>query len=339
MEWSGIFCQCSLVHYSRTTLMMLADEKDLDGYDSFLNRSPPPSLETSTSRQLQMVGSDRLMVVPPDETSAAYGTSAGIGVERQLSTMGAQEKLEAIKSWGCSTYKVVRQALAEKMGKSARTVDSGVEAKIDSLRSLQHQYSQLLALSRTLLGQLRPVQQTQMKLADQFATLADVEPHIRLLREFAANGEKLLAALKFFSSNINTLCNTTIEDTMLTVRHFEMARLEYDAYRNDLEELKQMTVRPLDFASKLLEAEQQYAKHQAKYEQLRSDVEIKMQLLAENKVKVMKKQLLLFQNTVAAYFCGNREALEMGLKQFSIATVRTAGFPTTTTTTLPQQPQ
>ncbi|OUC45649.1 hypothetical protein D917_08299, partial [Trichinella nativa] len=54
-----------------------------------------------------------------------------------------------------------------------------------------------------------------------------------------------------------------------------------------------------------------------------------MQLLAENKVnrimvKVMKKQLLLFQNTVAAYFCGNREALEMGLKQFSIATVRTA---------------
>ncbi|KRZ30523.1 Arfaptin-1 [Trichinella pseudospiralis] len=315
---------------------MLADEKDLDGYDSFLNRSPPPSLETSTSRQLQ-IGSERLMVVPPDETTAAYGSSTGIG-ERQLSTVGAQEKLEAIKSWGCSTYKVIRQALAEKMGKSARTVDSDVEKKIDSLRSLQHQYGQLLALSRTLVAQLRPVQQSQMKLADQFSTLADVEPHIRtdylnnaqLLREFAANGEKLLAALKFFSSNINTLCNTTIEDTMLTVRHFEMARcdqLEYDAYRNDLEELKQMTVRPLDFASKLLEAEQQYAKHQAKYEQLRSDVEIKMQLLAENKVKVMKKQLLLFQNTVTAYFCGNREALEMGLRQFSVTTVRT-GYPT-----------
>ncbi|XP_003368579.1 arfaptin-2 [Trichinella spiralis] len=90
---------------------------------------------------------------------------------------------------------------------------------------------------------------------------------------------------------------------------------------------------------KVRKRKQQYAKHQANYEQLRSDVEIKMQLLAENKVKVMKKQLLLFQNTVAAYFCGNREALEMGLKQFSIATVRTAGFPTTTTTTLPQQPQ
>lgn len=38
-------------------------------------------------------------------------------------------------------------------------------------------------------------------------------------------------------SSLSTLCNKTIEDTLITIRHYENARLEFDAYRCDLEEL------------------------------------------------------------------------------------------------------
>lgn len=44
-------------------------------------------------------------------------------------------------------------------------------------------------------------------------------------------------ALNFFVSSLSTLCNKTIEDTLITIRHYENARLEFDAYRCDLEEL------------------------------------------------------------------------------------------------------
>ena len=54
------------------------------------------------------------------------------------------------------------------------------------------------------------------------------------------------------------------------------------------------------------------------FEKLRSDVQIKLKFLDENRVKVMQNQLLLFHNAVAAYFSGNQTALEAVMKQFSI---------------------
>ena len=50
----------------------------------------------------------------------------------------------------------------------------------------------------------------------------------------------------------------------------------------------------------------------------RSDVQIKLKFLDENRVKVMQSQLLLFHNAVASYFSGNQTALEATMKQFSI---------------------
>lgn len=38
------------------------------------------------------------------------------------------------------------------------------------------------------------------------------------------NGESLLNALNFFVSSVNTLCNKTIEDTLITIKQYECAR-------------------------------------------------------------------------------------------------------------------
>lgn len=63
----------------------------------------------------------------------------------------------------------------------------------------------------------------------------------------------------------------------------DVRRLEFDAYRSDLEEL---SLGPRDAAAmvRIEMAQQEYQHHRDKYERLRSDVSIKLKFLEENKV-------------------------------------------------------
>ena len=45
-------------------------------------------------------------------------------------------------------------------------------------------------------------------------------------KNLTKNGETLVKALNFFVSSVNTLCNKTMEDTIETVKQYEMARYE-----------------------------------------------------------------------------------------------------------------
>lgn len=38
------------------------------------------------------------------------------------------------------------------------------------------------------------------------------------------NGEALLGAISFFVSSVDTLVNKTMEDTLMTIKHYENAR-------------------------------------------------------------------------------------------------------------------
>lgn len=72
---------------------------------------------------------------------------------------------------------------------------------------------------------------------------------------------------------------------MKTVTAFTVSvcRLEFDAYRSDLEEL---SLGPRDAATmvRIEMAQHDYQIHRDKYERLRSDVTIKLKFLEENKV-------------------------------------------------------
>ena len=57
-------------------------------------------------------------------------------------------------------------------------------------------------------------------------------------------------------------------------------RVEYDAYRTDIESVQ---ISPRDPA-KQDEAQKKFAEHKAKYDKLRADVSIKLKFLEENKV-------------------------------------------------------
>lgn len=104
-----------------------------------------------------------------------------------------------------------------------------------------------------------------------------------------------------------------MEDTFLTIRNYEAARLEYDAYRLDLEYLKSL---PENRSNEVATLEHDVSIYKERYDNLKKDVQIKIKFLDENRVKVMRKQLNQFQFAIAVYFSGNHEALEQTMRQF-----------------------
>ncbi|XP_029114722.1 arfaptin-1 isoform X2 [Scleropages formosus] len=237
----------------------------------------------------------------------------------------AMEKLELVRKWSINTYKCTRQILSEKLGRGSRTVDLELEAQIEVLRDNKRKYEHVVKLAQTLATQLSQMMQTQRQLGDAFTDLSLKSPELR--EEFgfnadtqkllAKNGETLLGAINFFIASVNTLVEKTIEDTMINIKQYETARVEYDAYRTDLEELN-MGPRDANTVPKIEQSQQQFQIHREKYEKMRQDVSVKLKFLEENKVKVLHNQLILFHNAIAAYYAGNQQQLEQTLKQFHI---------------------
>ncbi|XP_056192672.1 arfaptin-1 isoform X1 [Falco biarmicus] len=237
----------------------------------------------------------------------------------------AMEKLELVRKWSLNTYKCTRQIISEKLGRGSRTVDLELEAQIEILRDNKKKYENILRLAQTLSTQLFQMVHTQRQLGDAFADLS--LKSLELHEEFgynadtqkllAKNGETLLGAINFFIASVTTLVNKTIEDTLLTVKQYESARIEYDAYRTDLEELN-LGPRDANTLPRIEQSQQLFQVHKEKYDKMRNDVSIKLKFLEENKVKVLHNQLVLFHNAIAAYFAGNQKQLEQTLKQFHI---------------------
>ncbi|XP_040891940.1 arfaptin-1 isoform X1 [Toxotes jaculatrix] len=237
----------------------------------------------------------------------------------------AMEKLDLVRKWSINTYKCTRQILSEKLGRGSRTVDLELEAQIEVLRDNKRKYQNVIKLAQTLASQLSQIMQTQRQLGDAFADLSLKSPELH--EEFgynadtqkllSKNGETLLGAINFFISSVNTLVDKTIEDTMINIKQYEIARVEYDAYRTDLEELN-LGPRDATTMPKIEQSQQQFQIHREKYERMRNDVSIKLKFLEENKVKVLHNQLILFHNAIAAYYAGNQQQLEQTLKQFHI---------------------
>ncbi|CAH1268330.1 ARFIP2 [Branchiostoma lanceolatum] len=241
------------------------------------------------------------------------------------SMANAVSKIESIKNWSLKQIKCTRQILSERFGRGSRTVDLQLEAQIEVLRDTQRKYQQVLRLARGMASHFYNVVQTQRAMGDTFSDLAQKSPELQeeftynaeTQKALCKNGETLLSAINFFTSNVNTLVNKTMEDTLLTIRQYEQARVEYDAYRTDLEQLQ---LGPKDAAvqARMKDADSNFQAHKDKFDRLRGDVAVKLKFLEENKVKVMHKQLLLFHNAISAYFAGNQTALEATLKQFNI---------------------
>ncbi|XP_053259066.1 arfaptin-1 isoform X2 [Podarcis raffonei] len=266
---------------------------------SSLPMSPVVSPSSAAASRLAEQGSDLIM----PKGNLRMQQKSGPVVLAEEAKNPAMEKLELVRRWSLNTYKCTRQIISEKLGRGSRTVDLELEAQIEILRDNKKKYENVLKLAQTL--------STQLFQMEEFGYNADTQ---KLL---AKNGETLLGAINFFIASVNTLVNKTIEDTLITVKQYESARIEYDAYRTDLEELN-LGPRDANTLPKIEQSQQLFQIHKEKYDKMRNDVSVKLKFLEENKVKVLHNQLVLFHNAIAAYFAGNQKQLEQTLKLFHI---------------------
>lgn len=198
----------------------------------------------------------------------------------------------SFKEWSVHQIKVTKQLVSERFGRGLRTVDTDLETRIESLRETQRKYAQLMSLMQQFTATFVYVLDTQKSLAEHFAFMSVRAPELHTEFHYnsetqkvvARNGDTLLAAAKFFVSNMHTVCTKTMEDTLQTVKTYESARLSYDAYRTELDELREKAQSSQKAAAHLPGLAAEFEKHKKKFEQLRHDVDVKLKLLDENKV-------------------------------------------------------
>jgi len=258
----------------------------------------------------------------PEKNNPSLQTSA---VPTSGLIIPSQSKIDTIKAWSINTYKCTRQMISERLGKGTKTVDIELESQIEILRDTQRKYSNILRLARALTSHFYHVVQTQRQLGDSFADLSQKSPELQeefsynaeAQRALCKNGEALLSALNFFTSSVNTLVNKTMEDTLATVKAYETARIEYDAYRTDLDYLK-LAPKEANVNAYLDAASNKFDEHKNKYERLKADVSIKLKFLDENRVTVTTKQLFLLHRAFSAYITGSHTEMEAMLEKFNI---------------------
>ena len=230
-----------------------------------------------------------------DDTSAVEGIPLGSPEVVQRDVVPLSRRLSEFKSWSVTHVKCARQMISERFGKGSRTVDVQLDESIQALRDTQRKYLEILAHSRRLVAQLRTNIEVQRSLGDMFAEYAVRAPELQtefksncgVQRQVARNGDSLLAILEAFCSNVQTLVSKTMDDTLLKVKDYEAARVEYDAFRADLESLRAALVQNPANATKkakLEEAEKELESHKTKYDQMRSDMAVKLRFLDENRV-------------------------------------------------------
>ena len=115
------------------------------------------------------------------------------------------------------------------------------------------------------------------ELQDEFLYNADTQ------KALVKSGEQLIAAMNFFVSSVNTLCNKTMEDTIATVKQYEAARLEFDAYRSDLDFYASAPKTEVN-QNHQRDTQERFERQKEDFEKLRSDVQIKLKFLDKNRV-------------------------------------------------------
>jgi len=172
-------------------------------------------------------------------------------------------------------------------------------------------FASLLQTQRLLGEKFSELQRTTTSpddLIDEFVRNGECQ------RALARNGEALLHAMNGFVDTLQTLITKTMEDTLITIKAYENARIEFDAHRRDYEILlayNSTTGSTSSLSDSDEFVQRQYYHFKERYEKLKSDVTVKFKLLDENRTKVMKQQLVVFHNAIAAYFSVNRQQLNL----------------------------
>ena len=209
--------------------------------------------------------------------------------------IGVGHRLSHWKTWGVTRIKCARQSLSERFGKGTRTVDRQLDEHVEDLREAHRKYELLIQHAKKMSTQMSAFLETQRSMSeilmDSSVRAKSLEESMRrsalAQRQAVRNGEMLVACLEFFHTSVLTLLTKTMGDTFSKVKEYEAVRVRYDAFRSDLESLRYAVEANPNNASKknkLDQAELDFEANKTQYDNLRSDVSIKLKYLDENRV-------------------------------------------------------
>nr|VZH89156.1 unnamed protein product [Spirometra erinaceieuropaei] len=250
-------------------------------------------------------------------------------------------KVENFKAWSSTALKCTKQVIEEKLGTTTPTRDPEIEAKVGVLKQVQAQYKEILLTARQMSRQITALSELQKRFSFQLSSAGQQQPELE--NEFSFNAEaqrlvslnsaNLVSALDVFCGGLETFCNRTVPDTLATIRNLEQSRIVYDAYRGDMERLhipqdppttspgsaetvKDQRPPPQQQQQQHRQEQQQhqirkkFEDSREKYCEVRAAVDVKINMLHENRTRVMKKQLQILHSATAAHFAGTASDLK-----------------------------
>ena len=268
---------------------------DLGSDDVPVDGDLPASLQFDTNTSPPLSEPPILPLEPPQAQADTVTYSGPVeGAVLEVKPRG-QSKLQAFKHWSHYQMKCTRQLLNEKLGRSAKTVDLGVESQVETLRNTQKKFTHLLYLSQQLANSMQSVADTQRALSENFAFLSVKSPELsiefdsssKIQKVQSRRSDELVRVLLAFHQKMDTLVHKTMEDTLLTVKQYEAARLSYDASRTAVEKAQEAPPTTPNGQAKFEAMVAEFEAEKAQFERLRSDLDIKLKLLNSNKVRVL----------------------------------------------------
>jgi len=269
--------------------------------------------DAATSSQLERHNSSSSGQPPQSPTGVSPDqaeTRAVVCTNPEMAQIAA--KVELIKNWTVSKFKTSKQSVLEQLGKVEKTIDVDMDNRIATLYDLRNRYREILHAATAYSTHFNTLNNANKMLAESFYQLSLREGDLKealtgrneVLRQFALHADEFSKQLAYFVSSMETLCNKTIQDTLMTVQIYENARLEYDAHRHELTLSQQSPER-----KSTDDLQNKCETLRLKYEQLKEDVRVKLALLDENRLKVMRAQLAHFEKGLQQYFTDSIKAL------------------------------
>lgn len=254
----------------------------------------------------------------------------------QVITLGEEEsfydRVVDFKKWTVMQFRVTRQYVSERAGWSGRTVDLKLTERVAKIRSSRNVYEalafQAIRMHDTLLAMEKTHLEMAYLLSDMAALNSQMPAPLRPMMKCTSSAHlsvigrntMLVTALESFVSSISTLIQVAIDDTLAQVPNYKSVRLEYDAYRNKLERVKKTTEgTAAAYRQEMIKyAEDEFKPRLEKFMAVRREMLIRVRFLEQNEVSAMRKQLVLLQNAMCAFFSGDNDTMRKCLKDFHI---------------------
>lgn len=113
-----------------------------------------------------------------------------------------------------------------------------MDNRISTLHDLHNRYREILHAATAYSTHFNALINANKMLAESFYQLSLREVELKetltgrneALRQFALHGEEFSKQLSYFVSSMDTLCNKTIKDTLLTVQIYESVGFFYSNF-------------------------------------------------------------------------------------------------------------